>query len=123
MAEGFEENAAFFTLTYESPWRVSTDRAFAALAPMLWLRAGALGRRIDSVPDGWEVADSYGIIKDLDRSSEFIAALEASDDIRIAYVVTDDDGRYQQVAREIPDIETVRLYEDYLRNCEMTGDF
>lgn len=123
MAEGFEENAAFFTLTYESQWRVSTDRAFAAIAPMLWLRAGAVGRRIDSISDGWEVADSYGIINDLDRSSEFIAALESANDIRIVYIVTDDEGRYQQVANEIPGVETVRLYEDYLRNCESVGDF
>lgn len=123
MSEGFRENAAFFTLTYESPWRVSTDRAFAAIAPLLWLRAGAVGRRIDEISNGWEVADSYGVINDLDRSSEFIAALEAVEGIRIAYIVTDDEGRYQQVANEIPGIETVRLYEDYLRNCEMTGDF
>lgn len=123
MADGFEENAAFFTLTYESPWRVTTDRAFTAIAPMLWLRAGAVGRRIDTISDGWEVADSYGIINDLDRSSEFIAALEAAEGIRIAYIVTDDEGRYQQVANEIPGIETVRLYEDYLRNCESVGDF
>lgn len=123
MSEGFEENAAFFTLTYESPWRVSTDRAFAAIAPMLWLRAGSTGRRIDAISNGWEVADSYGIINDLDQSSEFIAALQAAENIRIAYIVTDDEGRYQQIANEIPGIETVRLYEDYLRNCEMTGDF
>lgn len=123
MSEGFEENAAFFTLTYESPWRVSTDRAFAAIAPMLWLRAGAVGRRIDAITNGWEVADSYGIINDLDRSTEFIAALKAVECIRIAYIVTDDEGRYQQIANEIPGIETVRLYEDYLRNCESTGDF
>lgn len=123
MSEGFEENAAFFTLTYESPWRVSTDRAFVAIAPMLWLRAGAVGRRIDAITNGWEVADSYGIITDLDRSTEFIAALKAVKSIRIAYIVTDDEGRYQQIANEIPGIETVRLYEDYLRNCESTGDF
>ncbi|GAA1483657.1 hypothetical protein GCM10009625_04600 [Brachybacterium fresconis] len=123
MSEGFEENAAFFTLTYESPWRVSTDRAFSAIAPMLWLRAGAVGRRIDSISDGWDVADSYGIINDLDRASEFIAALVAVEGLRIAFIVTDDEGRYQQVANEIPGVETVRLYEDYLRNCEMTGDF
>lgn len=123
MADGFDENAAFFTLTYESPWRVSTDRAFTAIAPMLWLRAGAKGRSIDTITDGWEVADSYGIINDLDRSAEFIAALGEAEAVRIAYIVTDDEGRYQQIANEIPRIETVRLYEDYLRNCESTGDF
>lgn len=123
ISEGLEENAAFFTLTYESPWRVSTDRAFAAISSLLWLRAGAVGRTINSVSDGWDVADSYGIINDLDSASGFIAALKAAKGVRIAYIVTDDEGRYQQIANEIPGIETVRLYEDYLRNCEMTGDF
>lgn len=122
MADGFEENAAFFTLSYESPWMIEADKAFAAIAPMLWLRAGAVGERIDSLEGGWAVADSYGVLKDLDLASDFIAELQRRQGIRIAYVVTDDDGRYQQVASEIPGIETVRLYEDYLRNCESTGD-
>jgi adenine-specific DNA-methyltransferase len=122
MSNGFDENAAFFTLSYESPWMVEADKAFAAIAPMLWLRAGALGERIDSIENGWAVAESYGILKDLDLASDFVAELQRREGIRIAYVVTDDDGRYQQVAREIPGIETVRLYEDYLRNCESTGD-
>jgi adenine-specific DNA-methyltransferase len=122
MSDGFEENAAFYTLTYESPWMVEADRAFAAIAPTLWLRAGAAGHCIDSV-DGWAVAESYGVLKDLDLASEFIDELGQRDGIRVAYIVTDDEGRYQQVADELRGIETVRLYEDYLRNCESTGDF
>ncbi|MDP2228714.1 MAG: DNA methyltransferase, partial [Moraxellaceae bacterium] len=50
MAEGFEENAEFFTLTYETPVSVSHNRAFARIAPLLWLRAGSRGRRIDKLP-------------------------------------------------------------------------
>lgn len=123
MAEGFEENAAFFTLTYESPFMVSTDRAFTAIAPMLWLRAGAVGERIDSIEGGWAVTEHYGILRDLDQAAEFIEALNERGQIRIAYVVTDDEGRYQQVASELRQVETVRLYEDYLRNCESNGDF
>lgn len=122
MDEGLDENAAFFTLTYESPWRVSTDRAFSALAPLLWLRAGARGQIIDKVHEGWAISETYAIIDDLDDSTEFVAALKSSATARIAYIVTDDSGRYQQIANEIPHIETVRLYEDYLRNCESTGD-
>ncbi|MCS3442809.1 site-specific DNA-methyltransferase [Microbacterium phyllosphaerae] len=121
MSDGFEENAAFYTLTYESPWMVEADRAFAAIAPTLWLRAGAVGHRIDSV-DGWAVAETYGVLKDLDLASEFVEELGQRDGIRVAYIVTDDEGRYQQVANELRGIETVRLYEDYLRNCESTGD-
>ncbi len=40
MADGFEENAEFFTLTYETPVSVSQNRAFSRIAPLLWLRAG-----------------------------------------------------------------------------------
>lgn len=123
IADGFNENAAFFTLTYESPWRISTDRAFAAIAPMLWLRAGARGLLIDDLSKGWAVAEAYGVIKDLDLSTDFISALHLEEDLRVAFIVTDDEGRYQQIANEIPGIETVRLYEDYLRNCESNGDF
>jgi adenine-specific DNA-methyltransferase len=122
MADGFEENAAFFTLTYESPWMVSNDKAFAGIAPMLWLRAGAQGECIDSLSGGWAVADTYGILRDLDQATDFVLALRNVNGIRIAYIVTDDEGRYQQVADELRGIETVRLYEDYLRNCESTGD-
>jgi adenine-specific DNA-methyltransferase len=123
MADGFEENAAFFTLTYESPWLVSTDRAFAAIASMLWMRAGSWGQRIDDLSKGWAVADTYGVIKNLDLATDFITALQKEQDVRIAFIVTDDEGRYQQISDEIPNIETVRLYEDYLRNCESNGDF
>lgn len=122
ISAGFEENAAFFTLTYESPFMVSADRAFAAIAPMLWLRAGARGERIDSIEGGWVVAQSYGILRDLDQTAEFIDAMNEREGVRVAYVVTDDEGRYQQVASEFRHVETVRLYEDYLRNCESTGD-
>lgn len=123
MADGFAENAAFFTLTYESPFMVSTDRAFSAIAPMLWLRAGARGERIDSIASGWAVAEAYGILRDLDLTAEFIEALKEHEAVRVVYVVTDDEGRYQQVASELKHVETVRLYEDYLRNCESIGDF
>lgn len=122
MADGFAENAAFFTLTYESPWMVSNDKAFAAIAPMLWLRAGARGESIDAFAGGWAVTETYGILRDLDESADFVAALKSIPSLRIAYIVTDDDGRYQQVADDIRGIETVRLYEDYLRNFESTGD-
>jgi adenine-specific DNA-methyltransferase len=118
MAEGFEENAEFFTLTYEAPVAVSHNLAFQRVAPLLWMRAGSEGRRIDDLPaQGWEVADTYGLLVDLDRATEFCAAAVAAEGLRVAYVVTDDDRRFQAVARALPDtIEPVRLYESYLSN-------
>lgn len=118
MAEGFEENAEFFTLTYESHVAVGANFAFQRIAPLLWMRAGSEGRRIDDLPEGgWAVADTYGLLVDLDRASAFCDAVAAQDGLRVAYVVTDDDRRFQAVARALPDgVEPVRLYESYLSN-------
>lgn len=118
MAEGFEENAEYFTLTYETPVAVSHNRAFARIAPLLWMRAGSEGRRIDGLPAaGWDVADTYGFLTDLDKAGPFCKAIEAKDGIRVTYIVTDDDRRFQSVARRLPDsVEPVRLYESYLTN-------
>ena len=121
MSEGFEENAAFFTLTYEAPLSVRHNRAFERVAPMLWLRAGSRGRVIyDLGEDGWDVADSYGVLENLDQADEFVAAVSAREGIDIAFVVTDDDSAFQMVCRELPsDVVPVRLYESYRQNFEI----
>lgn len=121
MSEGFEENATFFTLTYEAPLSVRHNRAFERVAPMLWLRAGSRGRVIyDLGEDGWDVADSYGVLENLDQADEFVAAVSAREGIGIAFVVTDDDSAFQMVCRELPSgIVPVRLYESYLQNFEI----
>lgn len=123
MADGFEENAEFFTLTYENPVAIGHNRAFERVAPLLWLRAGAEGRRVDAVPNaGWEVADTYAILFDLDLAADFIGAVEKEERLRLVFVVTDDDRRFQSVARQLPEgIEVVRLYESYLSNFRFTG--
>jgi adenine-specific DNA-methyltransferase len=118
MADGFQENAEFFTLTYETPVAVSHNRSFERIAPLLWMRAGSEGRRIVKLPrEGWEVADTYGLLTDLDMAAPYCAAIAANKTVRIAYIVTDDERRFQAVARQLPDgVEPVRLYESYLTN-------
>jgi len=117
MADGFEENAEFFTLTYEAKSAVNHNLAYARIAPMLWLRAGAQGRRIDKLPpEGWAVADTYGLLTEVDQATPFIHAVSQGS-LRIAYIVTDDDRRFQAIAQQLPKgIEPVRLYESYLLN-------
>lgn len=118
IGEGFQENAEFFTLTYEAPVAVGHNKSFARIAPLLWLRAGSKGRRIDSIPKaGWDVADAYGVLVDLDTTTPFCNAVKKSENVRLVYIVTDDDRRYQSVIRRLPShVETVRLYESYLSN-------
>ena len=118
MAEGFEENAEFFTLTYEAKDAVNHNLAYARIAPMMWLRAGARGKRIDKLPaDGWAVADTYGLLTEVDKATPFIKAVNKAKELRVGYIVTDDDRRFQAIAKRLPDgVEPVRLYESYLTN-------
>jgi adenine-specific DNA-methyltransferase len=118
MADGFEENAEFFTLTYEAKSAVNHNLAYSRIAPMLWLRAGAQGNRIDRLPpEGWAVADTYGLLTEVDQATPFIHAVRQTGSLRIAYIVTDDDRRFQAIAKRLPDgVEPVRLYESYLSN-------
>lgn len=118
MADGLAENAEFFTLTYETPLGVTYQTAFARIAPLLWMRAGSTGRRIDRLPAaGWAVADTYGLLVELDKATPFLRAVRKADGLRITYIVTDDERRFQALARRLPEgVEAVRLYESYLTN-------
>jgi adenine-specific DNA-methyltransferase len=118
MADGFVENAEFFTLTYETPVAVNYQTAFPRIAPLLWLRAGSVGRRIDKVPAaGWDVADAYGLLVELDKATDFLKATRKTKALRIAYIVTDDERRFQALSRRLPEgVEAIRLYESYLTN-------
>jgi adenine-specific DNA-methyltransferase len=120
IADGFEENVEFFTLTYEAPLRMASNREFVKIAPLLWLRAGSRGRRIDDISKGWDVADAYGVLADLDHTHEFLMAVAARDTLAVAYVVTDEDRLFEAIAQQLPPtVEAVRLYEAYLRNFEI----
>ena len=117
IAEGLEENVEFFTMTYESPRPLAHNRAFETIAPLLWLRAGSRGRRINTSSSDFELADSYAVLFDLDASKSFTEAVMAADSVRMVFIVTDDDGGFQSVCSELPArVETVRLYASYLTN-------
>lgn len=120
ISDGFNENIEFFTLTYETPMRIQSHREFARIAPLLWLRAGSRGRRIEELPAGWDVADTYGVIHDVDKTDAFVAAMADNRDATTAFIVTDEDRFFEAIANSLPsEVEVVRLYDSYLRNFEI----
>ena len=123
MADGFAENAEFFTLTYEAETSVRYNTAFARIAPLLWLRAGSFGTRIDKLPEaGFAVAEAYGLLHDVDCATPFIRAVKKQHGLRVAYIVSDDERRFQAIAQRLPEgVEAVRLYESYLSNFAFTN--
>lgn len=117
ISEGLEENVEFFTMTYEAQRSVAHHRAFGAVAPLLWLKAGAVGRRIDKPTETFDVAEAYGVLFDLDHTAGFIEQLNAATTARVAFIVTDDDRGFQMVCADLPPrVEAVRLYSSYLTN-------
>ncbi|MDO9030314.1 MAG: DNA methyltransferase [Hydrogenophaga sp.] len=123
IADGFEENAEFFTLTYEAKSAVNHNLAYARIAPLLWLRAGAQGLRIDKLPpEGWALVNTYGLLTEVDAAAPFINAVRQAKALRVAYIVTDDDRRFQAIAQQLPRaVEPVRLYESYLTNFSFSN--
>lgn len=116
-SHGFQENVEFFTMTYEIPRSVAHNRSFEAVASLLWLRSGAEGKRIEKAAEDFAIADTYGVLFDLDYSHAFLDALADADRARVAFIVTDDDRAFQMVCSELPPhVEPVRLYESYLTN-------
>lgn len=122
MADGFDENAVFFDLTYEDPDMVEFGEAFEQVAPLLWMRAGCRGRIIEHEERDFAVADNYAVLFDYAYMKQFADAIESDDSIQTVYVVTDDDRRYANAKRMFSGRDVVRLYESYLHSFEIASE-
>jgi len=124
MAEGFEENVQFLELSYLDPNDVSRGKAFEAIAPLLWLKAGGRGTMISKPAKKYAAPQDaqYAILFDVAHWREFADEVRERDNLTHIFVVTDSVAEYQQVAAELPQtVELTMLYEDYLRNFEING--
>jgi adenine-specific DNA-methyltransferase len=118
MADGFEENVAFFDLRYLDADDVDLGLAYGDIAALLWLRAGGQGRvasRIDAegqpLPFDW--TDRYGVLFEEDRWRAFVAARPAT--ATMAFIVTYSPTVFAGITAELPpSVETTRLYDTYL---------
>ncbi len=119
MSEGLEENIEFLKLTYLDPVDVELDCAFAAIAPLLWMRAGGAGPIIEECRDvaglrkSYEFTPHYGVLFDPDSWRTFVERLPES--ATTVFIVTDSESTFAGIAEAVSDrVEAVRLYENYL---------
>ena len=117
MADGFEENAVFYDLTYLEPSVVSADLAFDEIAPLLWLRAGSVGPVIMH-GDDYAVTEAYGVLFDTAFTAPFVRACRERD-VGHIFVVTDVDAEWRRMCDEFPGRDVVQLYKQYLRSFEI----
>jgi adenine-specific DNA-methyltransferase len=122
MADGFKENVEFLELAYLDRNDVSRGKAFEAIAPLLWLKVGAVGEMVAKVKKPYAAPEGarYAVLFDVAHWQDFAEAVRDREDITHLFVVTDSIAQYQQVVAELPPtVEVAMLYEDYLRNFEI----
>lgn len=126
MSDGYRENVEFFELTYQDPNRVERGRAFEAVAPLLWLKSGGVGTRIDTACETFEAPDGavYAVLFDPAYVRELVREISDREEVSTVFVITDSTSAFQQAAAELPaHVEPVQLYSSYLRSFEVqVGD-
>lgn len=119
-AKGFEENVQFFNLRYQRRSDVELGQQFEELFPTLWMKTGARGE-LNSMPstEKYFVSDelSLSILFDEGSLREFQQRIGPDSSVDTAFVVTDSERAFTEITSRLPDdVDTVRLYEDYLRS-------
>lgn len=113
MSDGLDENVEFFELIYLDPEDIEVSAAFAAIAPLLWLRAGAAGDMIEHDAPYHAVMDTYGVLFNTDHWRSFVSSLHKG--VNTVFIVTDSPSAFAAIVGELPGgVEAVRLYENYL---------
>ena len=125
MADGFKANAAFFKLGFLDKTKVSLGMQFKELLSTLWMKAGAIGKCpvVDaSVPDMLILPENkMAILNDENQFGIFAETLAEHPEIDVVYLVTDYEGSFVAMSRELPGKTTYQLYRDYLDNFRINA--
>ena len=137
MRAGFEANCAFFRLEFLDKTQVSLGRQFWELLPLLWMKAGAVGRcpEIPEKPENLEKPEipenpatpappamlilpenGFAVLTDESAFGAFVDRVSAEDAVRMVYLVVDSDTVYREMANCFAGRQTCQLYRDYLDN-------
>lgn len=130
LVAGFAANLAYFKLDFLDQDRVTLQRAFREILPLLWLKAGAMGPRPE-LPPGVEepplfipAGNSFAVLLNESWLAELLRQLQGRAGLSHLFLVTDADESFKAMAGEAlsalgrsnPGMQAVQLYRDYLAN-------
>ena len=122
MREGFPANLEYFRLDFLDKDHVALGRQFREILPILWLRAGAIGARPE-LPKNKPIPamliprhNPFAVLVDETCFADFAAELESQDDLTHAFLVTDSEEAFQEMAGQLRVPNLIQLYRDYLEN-------
>lgn len=124
-SDGLPGRVAFFDLEYLDANKVADDMAFAAINPLLWMRAGAIGAP-PAAPgnDPVYVHGNYAVLRSMDSSRKFADALSQVDEsvqpTEHLFAVTNSPSEFSRWSETLPThLSRTRLYEHYLKTFEI----
>ena len=123
MSIGFDENLEYFRLDFLDPHEVAVGEKFEAILPILWLMAGAQGKREDDKGEkSWFIPKKspFAVLIDEHAFNSFKKAIAKRTDLTHIFLVTDSVEAYQSMIAQLPEgVHTKMLYKSYLDNFKI----
>jgi len=119
MSSGFKANAAFFQLGFLDKTAVSLGMAFNEMLPILWMKAGSVGKcpmvAGTSTPDMLILPENkFAVLINENAFALFAEELEKHPEIQTVFLATDYDVNYRAMVKNLNVQTTYQLYRDYL---------
>ena len=127
MSDGFKANAAYFKLGFLNKTSVALGRQFRALLPVLWLKAGGIGKCPEfddgDIPDMLILPENkLAILNDEEVFPVFETQMSTHTYIETIFFVTDSEDMYKYMASNFEGKTTYQLYRDYLDNFRINTE-
>ena len=118
MSDGFKANAAFFKLGFLDKRSVARGRQLQELLPLLWMKAGAIGKCPKSFTGDFAILPNnrMAILTDEAFFVRFKEDISQHPEIKVVYLITDSQNAYLAMTNELKGMKTFQLYRDYLDN-------
>lgn len=117
-SDGFKENAIFFDLDYLEPSAIKANLAFNEIAPLLWMKAGSKGRIIRH-KSSYDITGEYAVLFNYKYVGKFTRQLKQHPEVKMIFIITDVNSRYQDFCHEFSDRKVYKLYESYLKSFKI----
>lgn len=120
MAQGFESNCEYFRLGFLDKDMVSLGTQFKEILPLLWMKAGSIGKRPDIEADEPDMLvlpeNHFAVLVRESAYAAFAREVKKQDSIDTVYFVTNSESAFHEMTADIGIDNTYQLYRDYIDN-------
>lgn len=127
MADGFAANVKYFKLGFLDKQAVALDRQFRELLPLLWMKAGAIGRcpslEGTDIPSMMILpTNHFAVLNKEEDYAVFREQMMDMKEIKTIFFITNSTDAFRLMAEPFPWAHTYQLYKDYLENFTINID-